>query len=111
MLRTLRRLLLIPLVALAIYLALANRHHVLFSLDPFAPETPALALEISLFYIVLFSVFLGILIGGASSWTAQGKWRKEARKGRRDVKRMSKDDGVAMTENLPVPAAPADPRH
>jgi len=99
----LRWLVLIPLGAMTVYLALANRHHVLFSLDPFAPEAPALALEISLFYVVLFSVFLGILIGGASTWTAQGKWRKEARKGRRDVKRLS-DEVVETTENLPVPA-------
>jgi Lipopolysaccharide assembly protein A domain len=105
--RILRWLVLIPLGAMTVYLALANRHHVLFSLDPFNPEAPALALDISLFYVVLLSVFLGILIGGTSTWRAQGKWRKEARKGRRDMKRLS-DEVVETSENLPVPAVSTD---
>ncbi len=109
MIRILRWLVLIPLGAMTVYLALANRHHVRFSLDPFNPEAPALALDISLFYVVLLSVFLGILIGGASTWRGQGKWRKEARKGRRDMKRLS-DDVAEPSENLPVTVAPQDRR-
>ena len=38
--RILRWLVFIPVVGVALYLSLANRHSVLFSLDPFTPETP-----------------------------------------------------------------------
>jgi uncharacterized integral membrane protein len=91
-----------PLTLATLYLAIANRHPVLFSLDPFNSEEPALALEVPLFAVVLFSVFLGILLGGASAWTRQGRWRKQARQTGREVKRLSKE--VAQKpENLPVP--------
>lgn len=55
-----------PLALATVFLAVANRHHVLFGLDPFDPETPALALEAPLFVIVLAAMFVGILIGGLS---------------------------------------------
>ncbi|HBM89714.1 MAG TPA: DUF1049 domain-containing protein, partial [Rhodobiaceae bacterium] len=50
--RILRWLLLIPIAGISLYLALANRHDVLFSLDPFTPETPALALQLPLILVI-----------------------------------------------------------
>jgi len=93
-----------PLTVATLYLAIANRHHVLFSLDPFNADKPALALELPLFAIVLVSVFLGILLGGASAWTRQGRWRKQARQTGREVKRLSKEVSE-KPNNLPVPIA------
>ncbi len=102
--RILRWLLLVPVGGAALYLSLANRHTVLFSLDPFTPETPALALQLPLILVIFLSVLAGLLLGGASAWARQGKWRKEARQSRRDVKRLS-DEVVESSENLPVPVA------
>ncbi len=107
--RILRWLLLIPVIGAALYLSLANRHTVLFSFDPFTPETPALALEVPLILVVFLSVLIGLLLGGASAWAKQRKWRKEARRGRRDAKRLS-EELVEPVENLPVPAARATDR-
>ncbi|MEQ9142969.1 MAG: LapA family protein [Parvibaculaceae bacterium] len=97
-----------PLTLATLYLAVANRHRVLFSLDPFSPDNPALALEVPLFAVVLFAVLLGILIGGAAAWTRQGRWRKEARQKRRDVKRLE-DEVSETTRNLPVSTASRSP--
>jgi len=57
-----------PIVLLAMALAVANRAPVTFSLDPFDPLAPALGVEVPLFLIVIVSVLLGIVIGGAGAW-------------------------------------------
>jgi len=93
-----------PLTVATLYLAIANRHPVLFSLDPFNTDDPALALELPLFAIVLVSVFLGILLGGASAWIRQSRWRKQARQTSLEVKRLSKEV-AEKPNNLPVPMA------
>lgn len=83
--RILSWLLLLPLCLVTLYLAVANRHSVLFSLDAFEPENPAIALEMPLFLVVLAAIFLGMLIGGAAVLT--GRWRKDrARKAKSGAK-------------------------
>lgn len=66
-----------PIVLLAMALAVANRAPVTFSMDPFDPLTPALGFEVPLFLVILISILLGIVIGGAGAW-AQAR-RKAAR--------------------------------
>lgn len=78
MVRLLSWFILVPLFAATLYLAVANRHMVVFSLDAFEPDTPALALELPLFAVVLASVFLGILIGALAA--TAGRWRKNRQK-------------------------------
>lgn len=92
-----------PLTLATLYLAIANRHRVLFSLDPFSSDDPALAIEVPLFAVVLFSVFLGILLGGAAAWSRQGRWRKQARQSGREVKRLAQEV-AEKPQNLPVTA-------
>tara|TARA_R110002110_G_scaffold105641_12_gene265439 strand:- start:2744 stop:3025 length:282 start_codon:yes stop_codon:yes gene_type:complete len=75
--KLIRWIVLPPVVLLAMALAVANRAPVMFSLDPFDPLTPALGVEVPLFLIIIVSVLLGILIGGAGAW-AQAR-RKAAR--------------------------------
>lgn len=65
----LRWIVLPPVALIVIALAVANRHVVSFSLDPFNAQTPALSLEIPLAAIVLISLFIGILIGGFAAWS------------------------------------------
>ncbi|MEQ9518441.1 MAG: lipopolysaccharide assembly protein LapA domain-containing protein [Parvibaculum sp.] len=81
-----------PLTLGAVYLAVANKERVLFNLDAFNPSAPALALDVPLFLVVLVSLLLGILIGGAAAWTAQGRWRKEAKATRKVVTQLSQDE-------------------
>lgn len=65
----LRWIVLPPVALIVIALAIANRHVVSFSLDPFNTAAPALSLEMPLAGIVLIALFIGILIGGFAAWS------------------------------------------
>lgn len=78
MLRLLSWLILVPLCAVTLYLAVANRHLVVFSLDPFDPANPAIAFELPLFTVVLAAVFLGMMIGALAMLA--GRWRRNRQK-------------------------------
>lgn len=69
----------LPAGLLLVVLAVANRHDVRLSLDPFNPESPVLSLVLP-FYVYLFAVMLiGVLMGGVAMWFSQGRWRRSAR--------------------------------
>jgi len=68
-LNLLRWIVLPPVVLVTMALAVANRHIVTFSLDPFDTAAPAIALEMPLAAIVLIALFVGILIGGFAAWS------------------------------------------
>ncbi len=75
----------LPAAIVVILLAVANRHSVRFSLDPTSTEQPLLAFDVPLYLLLLSAVIIGILIGGASSWITQSKWRKAAKQARQEV--------------------------
>ncbi|MEM7424506.1 MAG: lipopolysaccharide assembly protein LapA domain-containing protein [Pseudomonadota bacterium] len=75
----------LPAAIVIILLAIANRQSVRFSLDPTSVEEPLLAFEVPLYLLLLAGVIIGIMIGGASSWITQAKWRKAARLARQEV--------------------------
>ncbi|WP_186388754.1 MULTISPECIES: LapA family protein [unclassified Stappia] len=85
MTRFLKNLVLVPIAIVLIALAVANRHVVTLSLDPFNRADPALSVDAPLFWILFAAVAFGVFIGGVASWAAQGKWRKEARVKRREA--------------------------
>lgn len=88
--------------AVAILVAIANRHDVVLSLDPFSQDAPALAFSIPL-YLALFALFiLGVLVGGSSAWLGQGRWRKQARKEKRRSVNLERD---LATQAKPVEEA------
>jgi uncharacterized integral membrane protein len=64
----LRWLIFVPVALLAILIAVANRQPVTFSLDPFDPLKPAIGLTMPLALVIILAMFVGILIGGFSSW-------------------------------------------
>lgn len=69
----------LPAGLLLVTLAVANRHDVRLSLDPFRPEAPVLSLVLP-FYVYLFGVLIvGVLLGGLAMWLSQGRWRRTAR--------------------------------
>lgn len=72
-------LVLVPVAIAVLALSVANRQVVTFSLDPFGGADAALSMTAPLFLLVLFSVLVGILIGGFAAWLRQGKWRRAAR--------------------------------
>jgi uncharacterized integral membrane protein len=80
----------IPVAALTIWFALANRSLVTFSLDPFNLDEPQWAVRLPLFIVVFIGIFLGMLAGGAIVWWGQGRWRREARRRAKEVDRLTR---------------------
>lgn len=70
-----------PVAIVLIYIAVANRHWVTFSLDPIASDDPLFSVELPLFTLLFAAMLLGLVIGGIASWLNQGKWRRAARQG------------------------------
>jgi uncharacterized integral membrane protein len=70
----------IPLAAIIIAFAVANRQAVTVSFDPFSATSPAYAATLPLFVVIFAVLILGVLIGGIAAWIRQGKWRRSARR-------------------------------
>ncbi len=76
---------LVPLAVVIIAFAVANRHDVTVSLDPFSAERPAAALTVPLFALVIGVLIVGVVIGGVAAWLSHGRWRRAARRFEREV--------------------------
>ncbi len=84
----LKWLLLLPLGAIALVFAIANRHVVTVVFDPFGNDVQGIHLTAPLFIVLFLAVMLGVLLGGFASWLAQGKYRRSARVARSDLAQM-----------------------
>ncbi len=84
----------VPLGIVFVVFAVANRHPVTVSLDPFAADTPSVSATLPLFIVMLACVLLGVLAGGTAAWMNQGKWRRQARRYDADLHalRVERDD-------------------
>jgi uncharacterized integral membrane protein len=71
---------LIPLAAVIVLFAVANRSAVTVSFDPFDSAQPALALTLPMFVLAFVLVGLGVLVGGIAAWLRQHRWRQRARR-------------------------------
>jgi uncharacterized integral membrane protein len=70
----------VPIAAVIIAFAVANRQTVTVSFDPFSSTSPAYAATLPLFVIVFAVLILGVLVGGIAAWMRQSKWRRTARR-------------------------------
>ena len=87
---------LVPLGVLILLFALANRQWISVSLDPFsAQDHPAIAVSLPVFFVVLFALMAGVVIGGAATWLSQAKWRRAARRHQAALRR-------ALSESVPT---------
>lgn len=68
-----------PLGILLVAIAIANRHPVNLVLDPFNPETPALAVSLPFYAYLLGALVIGVILGGTATWLGQSRWRRTAR--------------------------------
>lgn len=71
---------LLPLALLFVIFAVANRHMVRVSLDPFNSADPAVSLSMPLFMVILLSAIAGVAAGGSATWFRQRRWRRAARR-------------------------------
>jgi len=80
-------LILIPVVAVVLAFAFANREWVTLSFDPLNPDAPMAAVDAPLFIILFAILIVGVLLGGFSVWLKQGRHRRAARLARSEAER------------------------
>ncbi len=79
---------LVPLAVIIIAFAVANRHGVTVSFDPFSSNAPAAELTLPLFALVILLLIIGVLMGGLAVWLRQGRWRQAARRFERELQHL-----------------------
>jgi uncharacterized integral membrane protein len=72
-------LVIVPLGIALIVFAVANRHLVTVSFDPFNSRDPALSFDLPLFLLIIAVAILGVVAGGSATWWGQRRWRRAAR--------------------------------
>jgi uncharacterized integral membrane protein len=83
-------LVLVPLCAVLVVVALANRQPVAVNLNPFAPVVANPAGGGVPLFLVLYAVLLiGVLLGGAATWITQSVHRRRERHWRREAQHLS----------------------
>jgi len=80
-------LVVIPLGLLFIVFAVANRHLVTVSFDPFNSADPSVAVTLPLFVVIILIAILGVAAGGMATWFRQRHWRRAARQHEADARR------------------------
>ena len=81
-------LVLIPLGVIFVVFAVANRHAVTVSFDPFNSTDPSLGVRLPLFVVIIAVAMLGVVAGGTATWFRQRHWRRAARRHEADVRQM-----------------------
>jgi uncharacterized integral membrane protein len=66
--------------------AVANRHLVTVSFDPFNSTTPTVAITLPLFLVLIIVAILGVVAGGTATWFRQHHWRRAARQHEADAR-------------------------
>jgi len=75
----------LPLAVILVIFAVANRHWVTVSFDPFNTTDPSIAVSLPLFLVIILSAIAGVLAGGAATWLKQRHWRRAARRHEADA--------------------------
>ncbi|MGF9693576.1 MULTISPECIES: LapA family protein [unclassified Rhizobium] len=87
----------VPVAIILIVLCVANRQTVTLALNPFQPQDPVLSVDGPFFVYLFLAIILGMVIGSAATWVAQGKYRKQARIEARAAIRREKEIGLPET--------------
>jgi uncharacterized integral membrane protein len=102
----------VPLAAVIVAFAVANRQAVTISFDPFSAASPAYAATLPLFVVIFVVLILGVLIGGIAAWIRQSKWRRMARRFDGEVRALHGEMETirrrfGTTEPAPTPPEPS----
>src|ERR1700736_3513496 len=79
-------LVLIPLGLIFVVFAVANRHLVTVSFDPFNSADPSVSVRLPLFVLIIAVAILGVVAGGSATWFRQRRWRRAARRHEADAR-------------------------
>jgi uncharacterized integral membrane protein len=78
-------LVVIPLGVVLVVFAVANRHLVTVSFDPFNSTDPSVAVTLPLFVVIIAVAIAGVVAGGCATWFRQRHWRRSARQHEADA--------------------------
>jgi uncharacterized integral membrane protein len=88
-------LLWLPIGAIIVILAVANRTPVTLKMDPRTLQsgqiTPFPSYDLPLFLIMFGFLILGVILGGMVVWAKQGKWRRKAREAEKENQVITRD--------------------
>jgi len=84
----LKWIILLPIAALVLCFALANRHSVTIFFNPLVAEDQEYSVTVPLYLVLILVLMAGIVIGGIAAWFTQGKHRRAARRARAEVDRL-----------------------
>jgi uncharacterized integral membrane protein len=94
--------------------AIANRHLVTVSIDPFNSDDPALGFTLPLFVVIIAVAILGVIVGGSATWFGQRRWRRAARQHEADARglraQLADWQANAMPQRQDSPASAAIPQ-
>jgi uncharacterized integral membrane protein len=90
--RALQLVVLVPLAVIGLALAVANRHDVRVSFDPFSSDQTG-EIQAPLFVVLILAVMFGVLLGSLATWFAQGKHRRALREQRAEAARVRDEAG------------------
>lgn len=97
-------IILVPLAAIIIAFAVANRQTVTVSFDPFDAAQPAYAASLPLFVLILILVIFGVLLGGIATWMRQARWAWAARRAERENRELRLELDLLKRELSGTPA-------
>ena len=104
-------LVVIPLGLIFIVFAVANRHFVTVSFDPFNSTDPVIYVRSPLFVVIIVVAILGVVAGGMATWFRQRHWRRAARQYEADARRARAEAAdlraAAAVSRLDQPRLPA----
>lgn len=108
-------LVIVPVAILFIVFAVANRHLVTVSFDPFNSANPSIGASLPLFVVLIVVAILGVIAGGTATWIRQRHWRRAARQHEADARRARAELADLRAEmataratiQRPVPGLPA----
>ncbi|MCA1491027.1 LapA family protein [Sinorhizobium alkalisoli] len=69
----------VPLAVVLVVLSVANRQTVTLALNPFEPADSMLSVSAPFFVFLFLAAIVGLILGAAVTWFAQGKHRRRAR--------------------------------
>ncbi|WP_213775643.1 lipopolysaccharide assembly protein LapA domain-containing protein [Bradyrhizobium sp. dw_78] len=79
-------LVVVPLGLIFVVFAVANRHLVTLSFDPFNSSDPSIAVRLPLFVVIIAVAIAGVVAGGLATWFRQRRWRRAARRHEADAR-------------------------
>jgi uncharacterized membrane protein YciS (DUF1049 family) len=88
MISVLKWIVLLPIAALVLCFAVANRHSVTIFFNPIVVEDQEYSIAVPLYLIVILVLMVGVFIGGIAAWLVQGKHRRAARRAWAEVDRL-----------------------